>query len=222
MTPARSYVLVLFVFDPTLPSDDRAERHARVLRELTEIGMDLAREVRRQALEAGTDIPAADLALEFSRIARAVRQTVALEAKLAEDRQARADKTEASRVLDARVRGIRRKTRVIGLVERVLESESDGERLLDDLAERLEDENDTDFADAPIGELVARICRDLGVTPDWTLWDDEPWAIEAATASSPAESSPDRPSRCPGLMVAAVPDAAEAAPPGSIRPPLSP
>ena len=183
--------------DSALPSDDRAERHARVLRELSEIGMDLAREVRRQALEAGTDIPAADLALEFSRIARAVRQTVALEAKLAEDRQARADKAEASRVLDARVRGIRRKTRVIGLVERVLESESDGERLLDDLAERLEDENDTDFADAPIGELVARICRDLGVTPDWALWGDEPWAVEARAVEPPGVPDPGAPFSSP-------------------------
>jgi hypothetical protein len=26
--------------------------------------------------------------------------------------------------------------------------------------------------------LVARICADLGVTPDWSLWEGEGWAIE--------------------------------------------
>ncbi|MGZ6039172.1 MAG: hypothetical protein ACXWKR_10910, partial [Phenylobacterium sp.] len=30
----------------------------------------------------------------------------------------------------------------------------------------------------PLGELVARICRDLGVTPDWSRFRDEDWAIE--------------------------------------------
>ena len=29
-----------------------------------------------------------------------------------------------------------------------------------------------------IGELVARICADLGVRFDWTLWDDHPWAAD--------------------------------------------
>jgi hypothetical protein len=28
----------------------------------------------------------------------------------------------------------------------------------------------------------ACICRDLGVTPDWSLWQDEAWAIEARGA----------------------------------------
>src|SRR5260370_7024883 len=72
-----------------------------MLAELAEIGMDLARAVRRQALDhaeseqadapqvdAPDRIGGGDLALVFSRIARAARQTVALEAKLAEDRRA--------------------------------------------------------------------------------------------------------------------------------------
>jgi hypothetical protein len=42
-----------------------------------------------------------------------------------------------------------------------------------------------DFADRPIGELVARICRDLGVTPDWGLFEDDDWAIEEARTRPP-------------------------------------
>ena len=80
----------------------------------------------------------------------------------------------------------RRKTKVRTAVERVLDAEADGseaENLFYDLTERLEsDYEDADFTDRPIGELVARICRDLGVTPDWSLWQDEDWAIEARGA----------------------------------------
>ncbi|MDB5435710.1 MAG: hypothetical protein JWR47_1967, partial [Phenylobacterium sp.] len=86
----------------------------------------------------------------------------------------------------------RRKTKVRTAVERVLDAEageSDAENLFYDLTERLEtDYDDDDFADRPIGELVARICRDLGVTPDWSLWQDEDWAIEAPNLLSPTRS----------------------------------
>lgn len=169
---------------PDPQPDDSAEartaRHLRGLAELGEIGLELARLVRRKAVEQAAANPdgAVDesLGLVFARIARAVRQTFALEAKLAEDRRTAEAATTARRVE-------RRKTRVRTAVERVLDAEaeeSDAENLFYDLTERLEtDYDDADFAGRPIGELVARICRDLGVTPDWSLWQDEDWAIEA-------------------------------------------
>jgi hypothetical protein len=60
------------------------EQRLRMLRELAEIGMRLARGVEQQAQDAdAADRPSGgDLGLVFSRIARAVRQTLALEAKL--------------------------------------------------------------------------------------------------------------------------------------------
>jgi uncharacterized membrane-anchored protein YjiN (DUF445 family) len=167
---------------------------------LGEIGLELARLVRRQAVEQAAANPdgAVDesLGLVFARIARAVRQTFALEARLAEDRRTAEAATTARRVE-------RRKTKVRTAVERVLDAEaveSDAENLFYDLTERLEtDYEDADFADRPIGELVARICRDLGVTPDWSLWQDEDWAIEArgAELAVPAEGGPAQPRREP-------------------------
>jgi hypothetical protein len=175
---------------PGDPGDARTERHLRGLAELGEIGMELARLVRRQAVEQAAANPdgAVDesLGLVFARIARAVRQTFALEARLAEDRRTAQAEAAARRAAETRLGVERRKTRVRTAVERVLDAEADGsdaESLFYDLTERLEtDYDEADFADRPIGELVARICRDLGVTPDWSLWQDEDWAIEARGA----------------------------------------
>ncbi|MDB5462558.1 MAG: hypothetical protein JWP23_947, partial [Phenylobacterium sp.] len=178
---------------PDTQPDDSAEartaRHLRGLAELGEIGMELARLVRRQAVEQAAANPdsAVDerVGLVFARIARAVRQTFALEARLADDRRT-AEAATAARHVE------RRKTKVRTAVERVLDAEADegdAENLFYDLTERLEtDYDDADFADRPIGELVARICRDLGVTPDWSLWQDEDWAIEAPNLLSPTRS----------------------------------
>jgi hypothetical protein len=168
------------------PAVARAERHLALLAELADIGMDLAREVRRQALDASEDAPsAADLALTFSRVARAVRQTVALEARLAE---ARAEPPVRS-VAD-RWRAIRRRRQVEEIVTDIIDNEPDlefdADRLLTDLHERLADGDEAaDFADRPVGEMIARICRDLGVAPDWNRFKDEDWAIEEARVRPP-------------------------------------
>ena len=58
--------------EPSDPATARTERHLRLLAELAEIGMTLAREVSRQVLDPSTNnLAAAELALTFSRIARA-------------------------------------------------------------------------------------------------------------------------------------------------------
>ena len=49
---------------------------------------------------------------------------------------------------------------------------------LDNFPEKPVDE--AEYFDRPYGELAARICRDLGLNPDWSLWEDEPWAKEEA------------------------------------------
>jgi hypothetical protein len=171
------------------PAEARAQHRFVVLRELTDLGMGIARDVRRQAAEpAAPGAPPVDFGLQFARIARAVRQTVALEARLDEERRVRREAAEAERLLETRLRGQRRKNQVGNIIEHMLdsESESDAERLSDSLHERLADIDDCDFADRPLGEIVAAICKGLGVTIDWALWEDQPWAAEAMAAEKPA------------------------------------
>jgi hypothetical protein len=171
---------------------DRARRHLRMLAELAEIGMDMARAVRDQAVGEARDGAGGDLGLAYSRIARAVRLTLAVEtrtaealgARLAEEAQARTWAQDEARrqawdrqaqARDARDDAVRR------ALEQVIEAETGEndafERLLEAANERLEEEDDADDdADRPIGEIVARICRDLNLSPDWSRWAGEDWA----------------------------------------------
>ncbi|MDB5463312.1 MAG: hypothetical protein JWP23_1701 [Phenylobacterium sp.] len=173
---------------PTDPVADRAERHGRVLQELTDLGMNLARAVSAQAADADRATAHA-LALDFARIARAVRQTVALEAKLADDRQTSLAERAQHRQREADAQARRRRTRIESLVERAIDAEASGseaDNLYEDLRERLEDADDlAGFHDRPIPEIVALICKDLGLTPPLVLWDDADWGIESEAAALP-------------------------------------
>jgi len=120
-------------------------------------------------------------------LARAVRQTLALEARVAEEIQTARFEAERSRIALIRDAAHQRQTEIRVYVAEAIEAEAverkspkrDVERLLNDLDERIEagDYDDT-LETAPIGELVARICADLGVSPDWDLWDDRKWALD--------------------------------------------
>lgn len=190
---------------PVCAAEARTARQLAMLQELAEIGMQIARAVRDEALvsaepadEDGAPRPPSrfgngDLGLVYSRVARAVRQTVALETRVADGiEQAR---VERARRRDAAIRWAahERRQEIRHYVTQAIEAEaaerntpeSEVERLLDDLDERLDDRDYGDaLADAPIGDLVALICADLGVTPDWSLWEDQDWAIEHRKAQS--------------------------------------
>jgi len=195
-------------------AEARLARQLGILQELAEIGMQMARAVRDEALapvEPPAEAPATpaprsrfegkDLALQFSRIARAVRQTMALETRVAEGiataRQAHEQRTvgAARLALDDRQDDIR------GFVAQAIEAEADRrelperevERLTDELDERLEGGGyDDALADGPIAELVARICFDLGLTPDWRIWDDQDWAIQYLKDHTPDDIGAER------------------------------
>ena len=206
----------------------RTERHLDMLQELATMGMDLARAVHRQAVvptepapEQPVPEPAAEAALAFSRLAKTVRQCLALEARVA-DQQRRRElgeidqagellKQSRSYLLGAKRRQVKRA--VADAIESEAESgglyPSDAERLFDRLDERIEDEVDG-FDDRPVGELIERLCRKLGVTPDWTRWQAEDWA---------AEEIAERPKGSPyadwAAPVDAVPGSPSAAQPGA-------
>ena len=192
----------------------RTFRRLAALEELAEMGGELARLVLRQAherAEAQTPGPI-DLGLVFARVARAVRQTWALHDRFDRERQARADESEAQRAArvtadfekrkraraDMNLRAAISMVTVREAIETVLDARVDAEAgeddavpdeihaLYDALDERLTDPKDKDdFADLPISELIARVCKDLGMVPDWNLWADEDWADEEAEARTP-------------------------------------
>ncbi|HZZ35635.1 MAG TPA: hypothetical protein VFE03_07915 [Caulobacteraceae bacterium] len=67
------------------------------------------------------------------------------------------------------------------------------------------------YLDMPFGEAVGRICKGLGIKPDWTAWSAEPWAQEETRT------------RPPGSPYAGEPSAPGASPIGAAaRRPLHP
>jgi hypothetical protein len=81
----------------------RRKRQDAVLAELSELGLTLARELQARALAAETPQEADKLALAFQRVSRGVRQTFALELKIARERRA-ADRDVAVEELEEAVR----------------------------------------------------------------------------------------------------------------------
>ena len=181
------------------PAIARAERRLRLLEELAEIGMDLARDLRREAPAAAEPEEAAaaqtpargDPAAAFARLSRAIRLTLALEARTDEQLKALragvAAECEARRVqardraaAEAEARGKAHRDAVERLVleaaEREVEDDASLGVVLEALEERLEEDDAYwDLDQMPLREAVERLCADLELTPDWSLWDGEGW-----------------------------------------------
>jgi hypothetical protein len=169
------------------------ERQLALLGELAEIGLEVAREIGRQA-KAGPD-PAAlqHIAMAYNRVSRAVRLTLMLQTEcLKQGDQAAQAQAEDAELFEPLYR---HKFRVERIVERLVKAEHDDENTVDRLCveagERLDDEDlYGDVLDKPISELVARICQDLGLHPDWAALSQEPWVkaeIESGVFHLPRE-----------------------------------
>jgi hypothetical protein len=183
--------------DSTTPSEtaDHAawaqavrRRQVGVLEDLAQSGLRLAQGIESQALEAGA--PAhAEAAMAFARVARAVRMTCLMQSRLIKDmdealsRQAFERRCEAQRA-EAAADEAREavKDRVHAIVGRVACAQDGAdtdrvERIADEASERLEtDDIYGDVLARPMAELVADICRDLGLEPDWDQLGREAWA----------------------------------------------
>ena len=157
----------------------RTDRHLKMLAELAELGMELLRAVQERAItqtaEAAAGLPAEpgpDAVLQFTRVARAVRETVALEARLAEGREKRHEKRRAAQAREAapaEERTENRKTQILdGVLKAIIANGGDGpENWVSELEEKLEDDaEDPDQGD--VAEVIVQICRDLGIDPDAT------------------------------------------------------
>ncbi len=212
----------------------RAARRIAMAHHLAERAMELAEAAQRlalarierqiSALEAGEVDAAEDEAPKgrrsdpvatAERMARMVRLSLALAARLDSDepvRRARARSQEAAdreaeaearkRAREARehaelVHAAQREDMVFEVLEATLKAEGldredvheraveINERVAESMAEQ---EWEYDYVRRPVGAVIARLCEDFGMEPDWSLWANEAWAIEEAQTN--AEGSP--------------------------------
>lgn len=150
------------------------ERLCGALGALTEMGLQLAGQVRDEAARPGADLAA--LVLAFTRAAKAVRQSVALEAALAEVLRRRQSPTDLREAPDRRVAERQFETEMF--VEKVIERDapdSERERLTGDLYERLTDSADLFASDASLADIITGICQALGLAPDFAEFTDHDW-----------------------------------------------
>ena len=173
--------------DPSIAS---AERRLRLLQELSEIGMELARGLKLRA-EADEAASGKDPAAAFAPLSRGIRLTLALEARTCqelsdlkagvvrvreEERAKAAKRAEAAEYDAARARELK----VWKCVAAVADAEIDDGEAYGDLFEALDerltdDEAYEDYDELPLRETVERLCKDLGLDPDWSRWDGEGW-----------------------------------------------
>jgi hypothetical protein len=167
-----------------------AEQQIGALGELIGIGLKIARAIERQVDEvAGGPSSLADLnaaAIAYARVARAVRQSILLQTKLSEERRATGSKAAGLRSRAARI------------VRRVIEAEhrdaEQVERLAAEAAERLEQEFQDEALSRPVAEIIAGVCKDLGLKPDWRGLIDDISALEAF-ANGDVDDAPPEPER---------------------------
>jgi hypothetical protein len=148
--------------------DAMDERHSRVLAELSELGLSLARDLHARALAAEDLSEAAGLSLAFHRISRSVRQSLALEARLVRERERRADAERAQAAEGTSALRHARKARVRAAVERLVwtetEDEDEAERLIEDLGNLLDEEALAPaFLEGSVEVQIERIRRALGL-----------------------------------------------------------
>jgi hypothetical protein len=170
-----------------VPEMPLIERQLQMLGELAELGLEIARAIEAKARTPEADLDAA--AMAYARVARAVRQSILLQSRLLADAQELEEKGRFARYCRRRDR----KESVERIVRRVAwdacGDDREAEAIAREVCEGLEhDDIYGDVATRPIGELVALICRDLGLEPDWAAFADEAWA--QAEMRSGAEGSP--------------------------------
>lgn len=191
------------------------DRHLVLLSELAEDGMQMARAFKDMALRALTveaqtagpqttetqaeAPPLVDptrISLAYARVTRAVRLALLLQAKLIGDLKAlERDAAYSGAGNGARASGAQleqtRKARIALIVGRVArmdgETEEAVQQAMRETGERLDrDEAYADLLARPVSELVALICQDLGLAPDWKQLADEAWALDETADDEPS------------------------------------
>jgi len=172
---------------------DMADRHARVLARLTELGLALAERTFEDAQAAETPAERIEAVKAFHTVSRSVRQCVALEARLT--RQQALDAREVERALAAappkKPSGVelhRRINTVRDAVSRVIWHEAEDDDTANWLEEALEEDislscQRDNFCAEPLDDHIARLCLDMGLPEDAALnWRNLPEAPEPQVA----------------------------------------
>jgi hypothetical protein len=180
------------------------DRQLEALGRLADMGMAIAAAIERRATAEG---PEADGALrhapmDFARVSRAVRMTFALQSRLIAEFKsgvcrAAMGEPDADGPIEVMWAGdledqdeAEQKDQVRAVVQRLGEAASLDqeavERLVSEAGERLDDDDIyRDLSRRPLGEVVALICKDLGIEPDWELLSGIYWAKEEIARPPP-------------------------------------
>jgi len=158
---------------------DLLDRQLARLDRLADMGMDMAAAIARRVTADDGSAPVADLqhaAIDFARVARAVRLTFALQSKLIADFKRAPEQDEESGPVTLKVRWLDSlrepaeapKHRAKQAVRRAAEDAGCDaetvERLALEAAERLErDDIHAALAERPFDEVVEMICQELGL-----------------------------------------------------------
>jgi hypothetical protein len=168
--------------DPVGADARRVERQLDMLEQLAGMGMDIAGAVRDRALAAEATVDTdRETGLAFARVSHAIRQTILLQDRLRHDQRGREDLAEraaARRQDDAAETARDHIDRIVARVAVDSHGEGDhADRLREEAAERLEqDDLYGGVLARPISEIVADICHDMGLQPDWPTLAQEAWA----------------------------------------------
>jgi hypothetical protein len=179
------------------------ERDIHILGEFSEIALGLAQSIQRETVAMQGKGHSLDYlsraSVEFTRISRAARMAIMLRSRLRAELeglgQPRPEDAEALReraIRDRPASELERIYHVQRIVGRVafekLADKQKALKLAHQAAERLEmDELYGRVMSRPVSELIAEICHDLGLEPDWPRCAQERWAIEEMASGKPGK-----------------------------------
>jgi len=173
--------------------------HLEQLGQLAQTGMDMVQALRAQVCDGGPQVVEGDVVLAYSRLSRAVRMAILLQSNLLSDKPPAggsgtetvgdgrdddaADEIWGRPLPEPTARRMGKFSRLMRhIVECSVEAPERLERVLAEAAERLEaDDVRRAIAGRPYGEVIAIICRDLGLQPDWERIPHKPNRLGWAT-----------------------------------------
>jgi hypothetical protein len=160
-------------------SEPCAERDEEMLARLAEFDLAAAERVHGRLMAAEEAGEIAELGRTYQRIARSLRQTLALKAKLKRDREAAA-REPAAKARPGGVAVARRLRELRQALARIVWDEAEDADHATDLEEEAQDLVTREmlgeaFCAEPLDDHVARLCLELGLSPQAAeTWRDFP------------------------------------------------